>query len=87
MPKEIDKSTKIRIFEMFDDLRERMVRVETSEETEKAAIAELRADVKKLHAIVNQFIGKNTVMAAVYGIIGSVVSGVIVFFVSKGGAQ
>jgi len=87
MPKDLDKSTKIRIFEMFDDLRERMVRVETSEETEKAEIAELRSDVKKLHAVVNQFIGKNTVMAAIYGMIGSVISGIIVYLVSREGAQ
>lgn len=71
-----------RIFQKFDDQSERLVRVEQAEEFEKQEIAELRADVKALQATVNQYIGKSVVMAAIFGVIGTIVSGVVVWIIS-----
>ncbi len=71
-----------RIFQKFDEQSERLVRVEQSAEFEKQEIVELRADVKALQATVNQYIGKSVIMAAIFGIIGTIVSGVVVWIIS-----
>ena len=78
------ESSKIsRLFEMADDTRERLVRVEESERVEQEQISELRADVKDLTAKMNQLVGKNAVMAAIYGVIGTVVATVVAFFITS----
>lgn len=81
MPNETGKIA--RLFEMADDTRARLVRVETAEEIEQKEIAELRADVKALQASLNQVIGKNAVMAAIYGVIGTIVASVVAFFITS----
>ena len=82
------ESTKFeRIFRKFDEQTERLVRVEQSEEFEKQEIAELRADMKALQATVNQFIGKSVVMGAIYGVIGSIVAGIVIWIVSLAKGQ
>lgn len=78
------ESSKIsRLFEMADDTRERLVRVEESERVEQEQISELRADVKDLTAKMNQLVGKNAVMAAIYGVIGTIVATVVAFFITS----
>lgn len=78
------ESSKIsRLFEMVDDTRERLVRVEESERVEQEQISELRSDVKDLTAKMNQLVGKNAVMAAVYGVIGTIVATVVAFFITS----
>ena len=78
------ESSKIsRLFEMADDTRERLVRVEESERVEQEQISELRSDVKDLTAKMNQLVGKNAVMAAIYGVIGTVVATVVAFFITS----
>lgn len=72
-----------RLFEMADDTRERLVRVEESERVEQEQISELRADVKDLTAKMNQLVGKNAVMAAIYGVIGTIVATVVAFFITS----
>lgn len=81
MPNETGKIA--RLFEMADDARARLVRVETAEEIEQKEIAELRADVKALQASLNQVIGKNAVMAAIYGVIGTIVASVVALFITS----
>lgn len=81
MPSETGKIA--RLFEMADDTRARLVRVETAEEIEQKEIAELRADVKALQASMNQFIGKNAVMAAIYGVIGTIIASVVAFIITS----
>lgn len=71
-----------RIFQKFDEQSERLVRVEQSAEFEKQEIVELRADVKVLQATVNQYIGKSVIMAAIFGVVGTIVSGVVVWIIS-----
>lgn len=78
------ESSKIsRLFEMADDTRERLVRVEESERLEQEQISELRSDVKDLTAKMNQLVGKNAVMAAIYGVIGTIVATVVAFFITS----
>ena len=72
-----------RLFDMADDTRARLVRVETAEELEQKEIAELRADVKALQASLNQVIGKNAVMAAIYGVIGTIIASVVAFIITQ----
>lgn len=81
MPGETGKIA--RLFEMADDTRARLVRVETAEELEQKEIAELRADVKALQASLNQVIGKNAVMAAIYGVIGTIIASVVAFIITQ----
>lgn len=81
MPGESSKIS--RLFEMADDTRARLVRVETAEELEQKEIAELRADVKALQASLNQVIGKNVVMAAIYGVIGTIIASVVAFIITQ----
>lgn len=81
MPNETGKIA--RLFEMADDTRARLVRVETAEEIEQKEIAELRADVKALQASLNQVIGKNAVMAAIYGVIGTIIASVVAFIITS----
>lgn len=81
MPSETGKIA--RLFEMADDTRARLVRVETAEELEQKEIAELRADVKALQASLNQVIGKNAVMAAIYGVIGTIIASVVAFIITQ----
>lgn len=72
-----------RLFEMADETRERLTRVEASARLEQEQISELRNDVKELTAKMNQLVGKNAVMAAIYGVIGTVVAAVVAFFITS----
>lgn len=79
-----DENAIRKLFDTTDELKERLVRVEASEETEQKEISELRADVKAIQAKLNQIIGKNTVAAAIYGVIGSIVSAIVAFVITSG---
>lgn len=72
-----------RLFELVDGMKERLVCVEALQRTSATETGELRADMKDLQAKMNQIIGKNAVIAAIYGVVGSIIVAVVTFFVTS----
>lgn len=71
-----------RVFEQIDDLKTRVTRIEVYEDSEKEQLREIFNKLNEMSATLNQIIGKESVRAGIYGVIGAIVSGVAVWLIS-----
>ncbi len=71
-----------RVFEQIDDIKERVTKIEVFESVEKAQLKEVSLKLDEMRDTLNQIVGKDSVRAAVYGVIGSVVAAVVVWILT-----
>ena len=78
-----DKSSKFeRVFAELADLREEVVTIKAHEEDSQRRLAEMAKKLDGVICTLHEVIGKESVRASIYGVIGSVVSGVVVWLVT-----
>ena len=78
-----------RIFSALDELKQRVAKIETRDELEREQLASIAEKVDHIAASLHEILGKEAVRSSVYGVIGAIVSGIVVWIVTlaKGGAQ
>ena len=78
-----------RIFCDLDELKQRVAKIETRDEIEHEQLASIAEKVDSIAASLHEILGKEAVRSSVYGVIGAIVSGIVVWIVTlaKGGAQ
>jgi len=72
-----------RVFEQIDDCKQRLTKVEVYEEVEQQKIDEIAAKLNDVSTTLNQIIGRESVRASIYGVIGAVISGIVVWLVTR----
>lgn len=78
-----DKSSKFeRVFAELADLREEVVTIKAHEEDEQRRLAEMAKKLDGVICTLHEIIGKESVRASIYGVIGSIVSGVVVWLIT-----
>lgn len=78
-----DKSSKFeRVFAELADLREEVVTIKAHEEDSQRRLAEMARKLDGVICTLHEVIGKESVRASIYGVIGSIVSGVVVWLVT-----
>lgn len=78
-----DKSSKFeRVFAELADLREEVVTIKAHEEDERRRLAEMAKKLDGVICTLHEIIGKESVRASIYGVIGSIVSGVVVWLIT-----
>ena len=78
-----DKSRKFeRVFAELADLREEVVTIKAHEEDEQRRLAEMAKKLDGVICTLHEVIGKESVRASIYGVIGSIVSGVVVWLIT-----
>lgn len=78
-----DKSSKFeRVFAELADLREEVVTIKAHEEDSQRRLAEMARKLDGVICTLHEVIGKESVQASIYGVIGSIVSGVVVWLVT-----
>lgn len=78
-----DKSSKFeRVFAELADLREEVVTIKAHEEDSQRRLAEMAKKLDGVICTLHEVIGKESVRASIYGVIGSIVSGVVVWLVT-----
>lgn len=78
-----DKSSKFeRVFAELADLREEVVTIKAHEEDEQRRLAEMAKKLDGVICTLHEVIGKESVRASIYGVIGSIVSGVVVWLIT-----
>lgn len=78
-----------RIFGDLADIQQRVTRIEARDELEREQLASISEKVDRIAAALHEILGKEAVRSSVYGVIGAIVSGIVVWIVTlaKGGAQ
>lgn len=78
-----------RIFDDLDELKQRVAKIETRDEIEHEQLASISEKVDRIAASLHEILGKEAVRSSVYGVIGAIVSGIVVWIVTlaRGGAQ
>ena len=78
-----------RIFGDLDELKQRVAKIEVRDELERAQLASISEKVDSIAASLHEIRGKESVRASVYGVIGAIVSGIVVWIVTlaRGGTQ
>lgn len=78
-----------RIFGDLDELKQRVAKIEVRDELEREQLTSIAKKVDRISASLHEILGRETVRSAVCGVIGAIVSGVVVWIVTlaKGGAQ
>lgn len=78
-----------RIFGDLDELKQRVAKIEARDELERAQLTSIAEKVDRIAASLHEILGKEAVRSSVYGVIGAIVSGIVVWIVTlaKGGAQ
>lgn len=71
-----------RIFAELADLREEVVTIKAHEEDEQRRLAEMAKKLDGVICTLHEVIGKESVRASIYGVIGSIVSGVVVWLIT-----
>ena len=71
-----------RIFAELAELKERVVKIEVHEENEKLQLVEVSKKLDQVTCTLHEVVGRESVRASIYGVIGSIVSGVIVWLVT-----
>lgn len=71
-----------RIFAELSDLREEVVTIKAHEEDEQRRLAEMAKKLDGVICTLHEVIGKESVRASIYGVIGSIVSGVAVWLIT-----
>ena len=78
-----------RIFGDLDELKQRVAKIEARDEFEHEQLASIYEKVDSIAASLHEILGKEAVRSSVYGVIGAIVSGIVVWVVklARGGAQ
>ena len=78
-----------RIFDDLDELKQRVAKIEARDELERVQLASIYEKVDRIDASLHEILGKETVRSSVYGVIGAIVSGIVVWIITlaRGGAQ
>ena len=78
-----------RIFCDLDELKQRVAKIETRDELEREQLASISEKVDRIAASLHEILGKEAVRSSVYGVIGAIVSGIVVWIVTlaRGGTQ
>ena len=78
-----------RIFGDLDELKQRVAKIEVRDELEREQLASIYEKVDRIAASLHEILGKEAVRSSVYGVIGAIVSGIVVWIVklARGGAQ
>ena len=78
-----------RIFSDLDELKQRVAKIEVRDELEREQLASISEKVDRIAASLHEILGKEAVRSSVYGVIGAIVSGIVVWIVTlaRGGAQ
>lgn len=70
-----------RVFEQIDALKLEVTEMKVRNEIGEQTMKEISAKVDAISAALNQIIGKDSVRAGIYGVIGSIVSGTLVWLI------
>ena len=78
-----------RIFGDLDELKQRVAKIEVRDELERDQLASISEKVDCIAASLHEILGKEAVRSSVYGVIGAIVSGIVVWIVTlaRGGTQ
>ena len=78
-----------RIFGDLDEIKQRVAKIEVRDELEREQLASISEKVDRIAASLHEILGKEAVRSSVYGVIGAIVSGIVVWIVTlaRGGAQ
>ena len=78
-----------RIFCDLDELKQRVAKIEVRDELEREQLASSSEKVDRIAASLHEILGKEAVRSSVYGVIGAIVSGIVVWIVTlaRGGTQ
>jgi len=78
-----------RIFCDLDELKQRVAKIEVRDELEREQLASISEKVDRIAASLHEILGKEAVRSSVYGVIGAIVSGIVVWIVklARGGTQ
>ena len=78
-----------RIFSDLDELKQRVAKIEVRDELERDQLASISEKVDRIAASLHEILGKEAVRSSVYGVIGAIVSGIVVWIVTlaRGGTQ
>ena len=78
-----------RIFSDLDELKQRVAKIEVRDELEREQLASISEKVDRIAASIHEILGKEGVRSSVYGVIGAIVSGIVVWIVTlaRGGTQ
>ena len=79
----------VRIFGDLDELKQRVAKIEVRDELEREQLASISEKVDRIAASLHEILGKEAVRSSIYGVIGAIVSGIVVWIVklARGGAQ
>ena len=78
-----------RIFCDLDELKQRVAKIEVRDELEREQLESISEKVDRIAASLHEILGKEAVRSSVYGVIGAIVSGIVVWIVTlaRGGTQ
>ena len=78
-----------RIFGDLDELKQRVAKIEVRDALEREQLASISEKVDRIAASLHEILGKEAVRSSVYGVIGAIVSGIVVWIVTlaRGGTQ
>lgn len=78
-----------RIFCDLDELKQRVAKIEVRDDLEREQLASIAEKVDSIAASLHEILGKEAVRSSVYGVIGAIVSGIVVWIVTlaRGGTQ
>ena len=78
-----------RIFSDLDELKQRVAKIEVRDELEREQLASISEKVDRIASSLHEILGKEAVRSSVYGVIGAIVSGIVVWIVTlaRGGTQ
>ena len=78
-----------RIFGDLDELKQRVAKIEARDEVEHEQLKSIADKVDSIAASLHEILGKEAVRSSVYGVIGAIVSGIVVWIVTlaRGGTQ
>ena len=78
-----------RIFCDLDELKQRVAKIEVRDELEREQLASISEKVDRIAASLHEILGKEAVRSSVYGVIGAIISGIVVWIVTlaRGGTQ
>lgn len=79
--KSVDNKFK-RVFDDLADVRERVVKIEIHEENERQQLEEVKKKLDKVSATLHEIIGRESVRSGIYGVIGAIVSGIVVWLIT-----
>ncbi len=72
----------LRVFATLDEIRERLVVIETRDETQRAEVAEIKKQLGEVQKMLYQIIGKESVRSSIYGVVGAIVASVVTWIIS-----